>query len=306
MDKKFHGLYVILPTPFDEHGNLDEAGLRQVVSFSIDCGADGVVSPANASEAPYLSDAERRRVVETVIDATARRVPVVAGVTASCAPLAIEHARHAEKWGADYLMAMPPCVQRASDDEIRAYYGGIHDATTLPIVIQNYSGPGGTPMSAPFLAELLRAFTRVRFVKEETEFSGMMISAVIEAAGTALEGVMGGKAGRHLLEEHRRGVCGTMPACEVTDIHSKLWKALDAGKNDEAAETYRLLLPLLLFETSYGVAVYKEVLRRRGLIRSAYHRQSGGKVLDAGGVEELTRILTSLKPVMSDTNPLKG
>jgi 4-hydroxy-tetrahydrodipicolinate synthase len=146
----------------------------------------------------------------------------------------------------------------------------------------------------------------VRFVKEETEFSGMMITAVREAAGETLKGVMGGKAGRHLPEEHRRGVCGTMPACEVADIHSKLWKELEAGKHEDASETYRLLLPLLLFETSYGVAVYKEVLRRRGVIGSAYHRQSGGRVLDAGASEELTHILAAIRPMMSRKYPLIG
>jgi 4-hydroxy-tetrahydrodipicolinate synthase len=304
MNKAFRGLFVILPTPFDRHGALDDKGLRHVVSFSIECGAHGVVGPANASEAPYLSDAERRKVVEVTINETAGRVPVVIGVTASCAPLAAEHARHAQSCGADYVMAMPPFVQRASDAEIRAYYGAIHDATRVPVVIQNYSGPGGTPLSAAFCAQLLRDFERVQYVKEETEFSGMMITALQQAAGKDLVGVMGGKAGRHLLEEHRRGVCGTMPACEVSDLHAKLWQELEDKRTAEAEETYRRLLPLLLFETSYGVAVYKEVLRRRGVIESSYHRQSGGRVLDAGASDELTRILQSLAPMMSGLYPL--
>lgn len=304
MNKPFRGLFVIVPTPFDRNGALDERGLRGVVDFSIECGTDGVVGPANASEAPYLSDAERRKVVEITIEAAARRVPVVVGVTASCAQLAVEHARHAQSCGADYVMAMPPFVQRASDAEIRAYYGAIHGATKVPVVIQNYSGPGGTPLSAAFCAQLLRDFERVQYVKEETEFSGMMITAVQQAAGKDLVGVMGGKAGRHLIEEYRRGVCGTMPACEVSDLHAKLWKELEEKRTEDAEETYRRLLPLLLFETSYGVAVYKEVLRRRGVIDSAFHRQAGGRVLDAGAADELTRILTSLAPMMSPRYPL--
>jgi 4-hydroxy-tetrahydrodipicolinate synthase len=242
--------------------------------------------------------------VEITIDETAGRVPVVIGVTASCAPLAVEFSRHAEKAGADFLMAMPPFVQRATDAEIRTYYTRIHDSTNLPIIIQNYAGPGGTPMQAAFLAQLLSDLERVQYVKEETEFSGMMITAVQEAAGGNLKGVMGGKAGRHLLEEHRRGVCGTMPACEVSDLHAKLWDELETGRSAEAQETYQNLLPLLLFETSYGVAVYKEVLRRRGIIESAYHRQSGGRVLDAGASEELTRILEVLRPMMTSKYPL--
>jgi len=305
MSKQFRGVYSILPTPFDEQGNLDQEGLRRVVSFTIECGAHGVVSPANASEAPYLSDAERRTVVETVIDEAAGRVPVVVGITAACAPLAVEWGRHAEQAGADFLMAMPPCVQRASNAEVRDYYQAISDATTLPMCIQNYGGPGGTPLSADFMGRLLDGIERVDYVKEETEFAGPVISGLIECAGDALKGVMGGKAGRHLLDEYRRGSCGTMPACEVSDVHVRLWSELEAGRQEAAEQTYRQLLPLLLFETSYGVAVYKEVLHRRGVIRSPYFRQAGGKQLDRAAQEELSSILDRLRPLFSSRFPLK-
>lgn len=301
----FRGVYVILPTPFDERGALDLEGLRRVVSFSIECGAHGVVGPANASEAPYLSDAERRQVVETTAREAAGRVPYVVGVTASCAQLAVEWTRHAEQCGADMVMAMPPFIQRASDAEIRAYYAAIGAASGLPVCIQNYQGPGGTPMSAAFMSALVRELPTVKYVKEETDFPGPMVTQLRELAGDNLKGVMGGKAGRHLLDEYRRGVCGTMPACEVADLHAKLWNELEADSL-EARETYRRLLPLLLFETSYGVAVYKEVLLRRGVIRSAHHRQAGGRQLDAGAQAELAAILDDLAPMMNARYPLVG
>lgn len=294
----FRGVYVILPTPFDDSGALDLEGLQRIVAFSIECGAHGVVGPANASEAPYLSDAERRQVVETTARAAAGRVPYVVGVTAACAPLAVEWARHAEQCGADMVMAMPPFIQRASDGEIRDYYAAIGEATRLPVCIQNYQGPGGTPLSAAFMNRLVRDLPTVKYVKEETDFPGPMVTQLRELAGEHLKGVMGGKAGRHLLDEYRRGVCGTMPACEVADLHAKLWNELEAGSAD-ARDTYRRLLPLLLFETSYGVAVYKEVLRRRGVIRSSYHRQAGGRQLDAGAQAELGAILDELAPMMN-------
>lgn len=300
----FRGVYVILPTPFDDRGNLDEAGLKRIVDFSIECGAHGVVGPANASEAPYLSDAERKRVVEISAEAAGGRVPYVAGVTASCARLAVELTRHAADAGADMVMAMPPFIQRASDTEIREYYRAIGEACDLPVCIQNYQGPGGTPLSAAFVTSLLKDVKGLHYVKEETDFPGPMVTALREMAGSHLKGVMGGKAGRHLLDEHRRGVCGTMPACEVADLHARLWNDLDAGNAQAARETYTRLLPLLLFETSYGVAVYKEVLRRRGVIGSAYHRQAGGRQLDAGARDELTAILAALAPMMSPKYPV--
>ena len=297
-DNKWRGVFVILPTPFDDDLALDVESLRRVIRFCLDSGVHGVVTPANASEAPYLTDQERQQVVRTTIAEIDGKVPVVVGVTSSCGVNARAFAREAEREGADAVMAMPPQVQRASEPEIRAYYATIAGASGLPIFLQNYGGPGGTPMSARLMADLLRDLPTVQFVKEETEFSGPMISSVIEAAGPHLKGVMGGKAGRHLLDEYRRGVCGTMPACEVSDVHVALWRALEANETGRAGEIYRQLLPLLLFELSYGPPVYKEVLRRRGVIRSSAIRQTGGRVLDAHAAAELTRILDDLAPLL--------
>ena len=74
----------------------------------------------------------------------------------------------------------------------------------------------------------------------------------------------GGVGGRYLLDEYRRGACGTMPACEVTDAHVAVWNALESGDQAESRRLFRELLPLLNIEAMYSFVVYKEVLYRRG------------------------------------------
>lgn len=304
MTNSWRGVYVILPTPFDKNNEVDEKGLREIIRFSLASGVHGVVAPANASEFAYLSDQERNKLTKIVVNEVAGRVPVVIGVTAVYAGSAVALAKHAQDCGADMVMAMPPHVQRASGDEIYDYYKAIDRAISIPIVLQNYGGPGGTPMTAPFMARLLKDLLNAQYVKEETEFSSPLITAIQQQAGETLKGVMGGKAGRQLLDEHRRGACGTMPACEVADIHVKLWNALEADDQAEARSLYRDLLPLLLFETTYGVAVYKEVLKRRGVLTHAHHRQVGGKHLDEFALAELDAILSDLQPLMTTYQPL--
>jgi len=66
----------------------------------------------------------------------------------------------------------------------------------------------------------------------------------------------------------------------------------------KAGEIYRLLLPLLSYEMGYGPAIYKEVLRRRGVIACSAFRQTGGRVLDAMAHAELSAILGALEPLM--------
>ncbi|MGH7225691.1 MAG: hypothetical protein ACRELF_20935, partial [Gemmataceae bacterium] len=81
------------------------------------------------------------------------------------------------------------------------------------------------------------------------------------------------------------------------DVHVALWEALEAGEERRANEIFRLLLPLLNFEIGYGPAVYKEVLRRRGVIQSSALRQTGGRVLDRLAHSELDAILSAISPI---------
>lgn len=89
-------------------------------------------------------------------------------------------------------------------------------------------------------------------------------------------------------------------------IHLALWNALEARDQAKAGEIYRLLLPLLSVETSYGPAIYKEVLRRRGVIACSAFRQTGGRILDTLAHQELSAILSALEPLMDRRYPLKA
>ena len=190
----------------------------------------------------------------------------IAGISSSCWPVACELARHAEANGADALMAMPPIFQRASEAEIRAYYGAIDKASALPMFLQNYGGPGGTPMSARLMTDLLRTLPNVKFVKEQTEFSSVALSEVLAEAKELCHGVMGGKAGRALLDEYRRGACGTMPACEVSGTTSPCGTHSRPEIRPRPARSTAYSCPCSPMRWATGPAIYKEVLRRRGVI----------------------------------------
>jgi dihydrodipicolinate synthase/N-acetylneuraminate lyase len=299
------GVFTIPCTPFTDAGALDEESLHREVEFCLQCGAHGIVAPVNASEFTSLSDDERKRVVEIVVKAAASRAPVVAGVSAVGAEVAARFARHAADAGADALIAMPPYVRKASPDEIVAYYQAISDAAPLPIFIQNFVAPIGTPMTAAFMARLLREIEHVDYVKEETLLAPHVMTALIAEAGNALRGVMGGMAGRYLLNEYDRGACGTMPACEITDVHVQLWEALESGDRDRARSIYHRMLPLLNAEHMYGAAIYKEVLVRRGVIRTAVMRGGVGS-LDAVDQRELDGILADMGDLFRVSPPRSG
>jgi dihydrodipicolinate synthase/N-acetylneuraminate lyase len=302
--EQFRGVYAIPPTPFTDDDQVDEPSLRRCVDFCVENGADGVVAPVNASEGPFLTDRERRRVVEIVVEQTNRRVPVVAGVSAQSTRATVEYAQQAEAAGADSVMAMPPFIRHPSTDEIPDFYAALGRATRLPIWIQNYVAPVGTPMSAALVTRLLREIENVQYVKEETALAPQLMTQIKALAGDACKGIMGGMAGRFLLDEHARGACGTMPACEAVDAHAAVWAALESGDDALAGERFRLLLPLLNYEAMYSVVVYKEVLKRRGVIASAKVRAPGSPSLDEAGHRELDRIMAGLAPLLKTPTSL--
>ena len=103
------GVFPVLPTPFDRHGQVDEAALRGLVRYLLHCGVDGLTYPGVASEVAQLTSAERTRLTAAVLDETAGRVPVIAGASSNDAATTIGLAREAMARGAAALMiAVPP------------------------------------------------------------------------------------------------------------------------------------------------------------------------------------------------------
>ena len=293
---RFRGVFTIPCTPFTETGDLDEASLRREVRFCLACGCHGLVAPVNASEFYTLTDDERKRVVEIVAEENAGRVPFVAGCSAVSAHHAIMHVRHAQTVGADAIMTMPPVIRKASGQEIYDYYAAIAGATDLPVIVQDFIPPIGTPMPVDLMARMVREIPNVRYLKEETAQGTHVLSRLVELCGDQVDGIMGGQGGRHLFNEVSRGACGTMPACHMTDLHVDAWDRLERGQAEEARALFNQMLPMLNFEAMYAVSAYKEVLRRRGVIATSYCR--GGTVpLDEHDHRELDVIFRDLEPL---------
>ena len=299
MDRNsFRGIFVIVTTPFTDDVRLDEAALESTMEFCLKAGVHGVVANALASEGFYLTETERRRAAEIVVAKAKGKVPAIVAVSAPHYLLAVDHVRHAESIGADAIMALPPSLHPSSPAEIKAHYKAIGAATSLPLVIQNVSGQGATPLSAPLIAELVSEIPNARFVKEESGYPAQTVGEIIRLCGDRVEGVMGGKAGKTLMEEVRHGVAGTMPACEFADVHVALWNAIEAGEQERARSIFNRLLPLLNLEQDYGMPLMKEVLKMRGVIPSSAVRQSGFRPLDDNARAEAAAIMDGLADLM--------
>src|SRR5262245_25708018 len=154
MGQSWRGIFVIVVTPFTKGYELDEASLRTEIQFCIEAGAHGLVGPANASEFAMLSDDERKRWIDIVVSETGKQIPVVAATTCGHTLPAVALSRFAQEAGADGIMAMPPHIAHFDAPGCYAYYQALSQAVDIPICIQNYIGPVGTPMNPELMARM--------------------------------------------------------------------------------------------------------------------------------------------------------
>jgi dihydrodipicolinate synthase/N-acetylneuraminate lyase len=306
MTDQMRGVYSIPVTPFEDDGAVDFASLARCVEWCVEKGAHGIVLPVNASEGPFLTDSERAQAMGVGIKATDGAVPFVAGVSGITTAHAVEYTKVAVQHGADSVIAAPP--NGASAELIFDYYGAVAETAGVPVWVQNNKPPTSPTIPAPLIIRMLTEIEYVDYVKEESLNPGQMMTRLIEQSGDACYGVMGGMGGRFLTHEYRRGCCGTMPSGHLTDVHRKLWSALESGGKDgddgvqivtdEAQAIWEQMLPALNFEFLFSISAYKMAFYRRGVIKTPTVRNPAAHKMDKQDVAELDRILARLGPLL--------
>ena len=162
----FKGSITALVTPFRD-GVVDEKALAELVDWQIAEGTQGLVPVGTTGESPTLSEAEHMRVVEVVVEAAARRVPVIAGTGSNNTAEAITYTCHARKVGADAALVVTPYYNKPTQAGMIAHFRAVHDACDIPIVIYNIPGRSVVDMLPETMAELAK-LPRIVGVKDAT------------------------------------------------------------------------------------------------------------------------------------------
>ncbi len=278
------GVYNILATPFDPQGRIDEESLRSLVEFQVGRGAAGLTILGIMAEVSKLSDAERDLITRIVMDQVNGRIPVVVNVTHTGTHVVMENVRQAEAAGAAGVMLAPPTNLR-NLDSLGDFYRTVSAVTKLPIVVQDEPVTSGVIMPASFLAGL-----GLPYIKLEEAPVPAKISRILEKNSECK--IFGGLGGLYFLHEMQRGAVGTMTGFAYTEILVSIYKDYSEGRKEEAAATFYRYLPLISYEGQLvvGLAIRKEILRRRGVIACSDIRAPGMKV-DKQGHEEISRAL---------------
>jgi len=234
----FHGVFPYLVSSIDAQGRILTDVLGRLVSNLIKAGVHGVTPLGSTGEFAYLSREQRAAVVQTTIEAAAKRVPVIAGVASTSTADAVEQAKHYQALGADGILAVLEAYFPLKDAQIESYFRAIADAVDIPVVLYTNPQFQRSDLTLDVIARLA-AHPRIEYTKDASTNTGRLLSIMNRCpamkvfsasahipAAVMLIGGVGWMAG---------------PACIVPRQSVRLYELCRAGKWPEAMKLQREL-----------------------------------------------------------------
>jgi 4-hydroxy-tetrahydrodipicolinate synthase len=143
-----------LVTPFTKDGSIDEAAVRRLVRRQVDSGIHFVSPCGTTGEAPTLSEREKLRIVEIVLDEVAGKVPVLAGAGGYDTREVIAFTRELERLGVSGILSVTPYYNKPTQEGLYQHYKAIAASTSLPIVLYNVPGRTGVNIDVATVVRL--------------------------------------------------------------------------------------------------------------------------------------------------------
>lgn len=292
----FRGVYSVLPTPFCASGSIDVPSLRRVIDLYLKAGVDGLTALGVTSEVARLQDAERDRVLDAVLSHVNGRAPVVAGTSAEGLLNCIDYSRRAKSAGASAVMVSPPRMPKLNSGAVLSHYLDLASAVDTEIVIQDYPPVSGYTVEPALLGHIAREIPRARTIKLEDPPTPLKTSRIIQACEGFEVSVLGGLGGMYALEDLIAGASGVMTGFAYPEMLVEVVRAFRSGEVGTAADAFYRYVPLMRFEfqQGIGIALRKEILRRRGAITEPATR-SPSVQLDRSTMVALDRLLDWLR-----------
>jgi 4-hydroxy-tetrahydrodipicolinate synthase len=260
------GLWGVLATPFDDHLDIDLESLRNEVASFAEDGCGGLVALGVFGEAAALRPDEADDVAQTVAAAT--DLPYVLGLSERDPDAVVAQAQRL--LGA---VSRPPVALMAQIGDAHPAVSAeamrrLYDGTGIGVLVQDYPVVSGIRVTDEQVVELVRACPFAVGVKSETPPTSVAIANLAPRLDVP---VFGGLGGVGLLDELAAGSAGAMTGFSHPAALAAVLRAYRDGGFRAAREAWAPWLPLANFEGQLrvGLAIRKELLRRRGVIACA-------------------------------------
>jgi 4-hydroxy-tetrahydrodipicolinate synthase len=266
---KLRGVVPVMLLPLLEDEAIDEATFRKQVDFAIEGGAAALCAPGFATEGYKLTDRERYRIAELLVEQAAGRAPTVISTGAGSVRATVEFSRYAESLGADCLMVTAPRVCSLGLREMSGFYESVCRSVRIPVMIQDadFTGSG---LPAKLFLDLAERCPNMQLAKLENVLPGEKAAEIIRLSQGRIQ-VLYGLGGVALLDGLAHGAVGVMPGPACIEIYARIFQLFDQGRWKEAKALFYRLLPYLSFALQHlelGMQLEKRALKKRGLFPS--------------------------------------
>ena len=300
IDERTSGVYVISITPFSEDGSIDFKSVDSLIEFFLEKGVTGITILGMMGEANKLSANESRGFVKHVLKRVNGRVPVIAGVSDAGLANLVNLSRFSMDSGCAGVM-VAPVTGLNTDQKLFDYYAQVIEflGSNIPLCYQDFPQSTGVNLSVECFNRMVSHFPQLVMLKHE-DCPGLekltQVRDSEEKKGLRSVSILTGNGGLYLPQELQRGADGAMTGFAYPEMLTAVVALHADGEAKHSEDLYDAYLPLVRYEQQpgYGLAVRKEVLRRRGAISCALSR-APGPLLSQRGHEELDHLTARLE-----------
>jgi len=164
--QKFIGLGVALVTPFKNDFTVDVEALIKLVHFNIENGTNYLVINGTTGESATISKEEKELIIEVVVKANNKRLPLVLGVGGNNTLEVVKELKTRDLSQFDGILSVAPYYSKPTQEGFYQHYKAIAEATEKPIILYNVPGRTARNMEPSTTLRLAKDFKNIVAVKE--------------------------------------------------------------------------------------------------------------------------------------------
>jgi len=261
----FDGVFPPIPTPFDEAGQVDLNALQANIGRWNDTGLAGYVAIGSNGEAPLLDTDESRAVIQTVREAMAPGMALIAGTGRESTRDTIAACKMAAEAGAEAVLVITPWYYKRAmtGNALHHHYQAVADASPIPVLLYNMPANTGVNMPASTVAQLAD-HPNIVGIKDSAGDIGQL-SAILRSTRDDFA-VMVGNTGAFLPGMLLGATGGILALANVAPRETvALYQVAKADRLDQARALNDRLVPVGVAVTAtYGIAGLKTALTMLG------------------------------------------
>ena len=160
------GAGVALVTPFDQKGEVDFPSLGRLLEFITKEGTDYLVVQGTTSEVPTLSNSEKRKILDFILEFNQRKLPIVLGVAGNNTAELIKTIGTTNMDGVDAILSVTPFYNKPQQSGLYAHYMAVADASSKPVILYNVPSRTSVNLTATTTLKLAQDHQNIIAVKE--------------------------------------------------------------------------------------------------------------------------------------------